>query len=177
MGNRVALTFVVTATLAGFALAQQQPQAVTPKGRMEGTVLREGTTEPVSGAKVTVTRLNAQGAAVPVAGTVNTFLINPTANVPFPPGPNPNGPPAGQTPPPPPAPQPPPIPSVLTDRAGKFVVPDLDEGTYRIAVTLNGYVRMEYGQRAFGGQGTALRLGKGETLKDMVVRLIMAMLS
>lgn len=174
MRNRVALTFAVIATLASFALAQQQPQSVIVKGRMEGTVLREGTTEPVSGAKVTVTRVNAQGAAVPVAGTINTFLINPTANVPFPPGPNPNGPPPGQTPPPPPPPQPPPIPSVLTDRAGKFAVPDLDEGTYRVAVTLNGYVKMEYGQRAAGGQGTTLRLGKGETLKDLVVRLTRA---
>jgi hypothetical protein len=172
MTNRVALTFVAVATLSGSILAQQQPQVVP--GRIEGTVLREGTTEPVAGAKVTVTRVNAQGAAVPIAGTINTFLINPTANVPFPPGPNPAGPPAGATPPPPPPPQPPPIPPVTTDRSGKFIVADLEEGTYRVAVTLNGYVRMEYGQRAVGGQGTTLRLGKGETLKDLVVRLTRA---
>jgi hypothetical protein len=179
MRNRVALTFVALATLASSTLAQQQPAPSTVKGRMEGTVLREGTTEPVAGAKVTVTRVNAQGAAVPTAGTLNTFLINPTANVPFPPGPNPAGPPPGQTPPPPPPVQPPPIPSVLTDRGGKFVVPDLDEGTYRIAVTLNGYVKMEYGQRGFGGQGTTLRLGKNvdgtlQVLKDLVVRMTRA---
>jgi 5-hydroxyisourate hydrolase-like protein (transthyretin family) len=44
------------------------------------------------------------------------------------------------------------------------VVPDLDEGTYRIAVTLNGYVKQEYGQRSFTGQGTTLTVGKGEAL-------------
>jgi 5-hydroxyisourate hydrolase-like protein (transthyretin family) len=179
MRQRFVPVFVALATLASPTLAQQQSAPQTIKGRIEGTVLREGTTEPVAGAKVTVTRVNAQGAAVPVAGTLNTFLINPTANVPFPPGPNPNGPPPGQTPPPPPLPQPPPIPSVITDRGGKFVVPDLDEGTYRVAVTLNGYVRMEYGQRAFGGQGTTLRVTKGidgriEVLKDLVVRLTRA---
>src|SRR6186997_2764679 len=112
--------------------SQQQQQQQVPRGRIEGTVLREGTTEPVSGAKITIIRVNAAGTPVPTAGTINTYLINPSANVPLPPGPNPNAPPppAGQQPPA----QPAPIPTVTTDRSGKFVVPDLEEGTYRLAV-------------------------------------------
>lgn len=154
-------------------LFSQQQQQQVPRGRIEGTVLREGTTEPVSGAKITVIRVNAQGTPVPTAGTINTYLINPSPNVPLPPGPNPNAPPppAGQQPP---AAQPAPIPTVTTDRSGKFVVPDLEEGTYRLAVTLNGYVKQEYGQRGFAGQGTTLTLTRGEALKDLVVRLTRA---
>ena len=151
-------------SLAVLFLAQQQPQTV--RGRIEGSVLRENTTEPVSGARITLTRVNAAGAAVPTAGTLNTFLINPTPNVPPAPGPAPNAPPPPNQPPP----QAEPIPPVTTDRSGKFVVPDLDEGTYRLAVTLNGYVKQEYGQRSFTGQGTTLTVGKGEAvvLKDPI---------
>src|SRR5262249_51601108 len=70
--------------------------------------------------------------------------------------------------------QPPPIPAVTTDRDGKFVVSDLEEGSYRIAVTLNGFVKQEYGQRSFTGQGSVLTLTKGETLKDLVIRMTRA---
>jgi 5-hydroxyisourate hydrolase-like protein (transthyretin family) len=151
---------------------QQQPQVI--RGRIEGTVLREGTTEPVPGARVTVTRVNAStGTAVPTAGTIGTFLINGTPNVPPPPAPPP-APAGGAVIPPPPAPQPAPIPPVITDRTGKFVVPDLEGGAYRVAVTLNGYVKMEYGQRSFAGQGTTLTLTPGETMKDLVIRMTRA---
>jgi hypothetical protein len=161
-------------TFAVLLLAQQQPQQQQPqaaRGRIEGTVLRENTMEGVSGARVTVTRVNAStGAALPVAGTIQTFLINPSTNVPPAPGPAPNAPP----PPNPPPPQPAPIPPATTDRAGKFVVPDLEPGAYRVAVTLNGYVKQEYGQRSFTGQGTSLTLSAGEILKDLVIRITRA---
>src|SRR5215831_3659916 len=162
-----------------FLLLQQLPQqnqAPAARGRVEGMVFRESTTEPVSGAKVTVTRVNAStGATLPTAGTINTFLINPTPNVGLPGGPPPPGAggPAPAAPPQQPV-QPPPIPTVTTDHDGKFVVPDLDEGSYRLVVTLNGYVKQEYGQRSFTGQGSMLTLGKGETLKDLVVRMTRA---
>jgi len=160
--KHTALTFAI------LVLAQQQPQTV--RGRIEGTVLREGTTEPLSGAKVTVTRVNAStGAALPTAGTITTYLINPSPNVPLPPAPPAAGAPGG-----PPPSQPLPIPPAMTDRSGRFVVPDLDEGTYRVVVTLNGFVRQEYGQRAFAGQGTTLTLARGEVLKDLTVRMTRA---
>jgi len=160
-------------TFALLLLPQQQPQTPVVKGKMEGMVLREGTTDPVTGAKVTVTRVNAStGATLPTAGTINTFLINPSPNVGLPgiQGPAPNA--AGPGTPPPV--QPAPIPTVTTDRDGKFVVPDLEEGSYRLVVTLNGYVKQEYGQRSFTGQGSMLTLTKGETLKDLVVRMTRA---
>src|SRR5215471_20329515 len=128
---------LIALTLAFLLMPQQQPPAPVVHGKMEGTVLREGTTEPVAGAKVTVTRVNAStGAALPTAGTINTFLINPTPNVGLPGGPPPPGAggPAPAAPPQQPV-QPPPIPTVTTDHDGKFVVPDLDEGSYRLVVT------------------------------------------
>jgi hypothetical protein len=160
-------------------MQQQPPQTPVARGKMEGTVLREGTAEPVSGAKVTVSQVNAStGAVLPTAGTINTFLINPTPNVGLPggppvPGPGPGAPTLGAPPQQQPV-QPAPIPTVTTDKDGKFLVPDLDEGSYRIVVTLNGYVKQEYGQRSFTGQGSTLTLAKGETLKDFVVRMTRA---
>src|SRR6185369_2513698 len=160
---------LIALTFALLLLPQQQPQAPVVHGRMEGTGLRENTSDPVPGAKGTVTRVNAStGAALPTAGTINTFLINPTPTVGLPGGPPPPGAggPATAAPPQQPV-QPPPVPTVTTDHDGKFVVPDLDEGSYRLVVTLNGFVKQEYGQRSFTGQGSMLTLGKGETLKDL----------
>ena len=55
--------------LALLLLPQQSQQP--GQARIEGTVLREGSTEPVSGAKVTVTHVNgATGIATPTAGTL-----------------------------------------------------------------------------------------------------------
>ncbi|HET9943948.1 MAG TPA: carboxypeptidase-like regulatory domain-containing protein, partial [Terriglobia bacterium] len=50
-------------------------------------------------------------------------------------------------------------------------VPDLDEGTYRLLVTQSGYVRQEYGQRVFPGQGTLISLAAGQTFKDVTIHL------
>jgi hypothetical protein len=60
---------------------------------------------------------------------------------------------------------------VITDNQGKFVFKDLDAGSYRIQVARNGYARMEYGQKVFGGQGTPTYLSSGQTLKELTVPL------
>lgn len=78
--------------------------------------------------------------------------------------------PAVPTPPPIPGATPG-IPSVMTDSQGKFVVKDLETGSYRLTVAANGYARQEYGQRVFGTQGTPIDLATGQALKDVVVRL------
>ena len=79
---------------------------------------------------------------------------------------------AATAPQPPPSPPPPPaIPSVITDREGKFVIPDLEAGSYRLTVSGSGYVRQEYGQRVFPGQGTLLTLTAGQVMKDIVMKL------
>ena len=63
------------------------------------------------------------------------------------------------------------IPPVNTEGDGKFVVPDLGEGAYRVSVTMDGYVPQAYGQRVFPGGGTPLKLAAGEVLKDITFRL------
>jgi len=157
--------------LAALLLVQQQ-QPQTALGRIEGTVLRAGSTEPVSGARVTVVRVNAStGAFVQTTGTIQSSSFSGTTNAQMPAVPGTGTGPFAQ-PLPPPGPFPPePIPAVTTGRDGKFVVLNLEEGAYRVSISMNGYVRQDYGQRVFPGQGTPLTLGRGEVLKDIVVNL------
>ena len=163
--------------LVFFLLFQQTP-APPATGRIEGIVLRGDSMEPISGARVTVARLNpatgqlqqttATGAGGGLGGT--------NAPLPQPPGTT-IGPGGVQipAPPTPPGPAPrPPIPVVNTERDGRFVVPNLDEGLYRVTVTSNGYVTQDYGRRALSGPGTPLKLGNGEVLKDIVIRMTAA---
>jgi hypothetical protein len=115
-----------------------QQQAQLPKGTIEGMVVRVGTSEPIAGAQLTVTR---------VAGP----LPLPTATTPA----TPLGP----------------IPPATTDRQGKFLIKDLDPGSYRITAARNGYAKQEYGQRTAGSQGTAINLVAGQNLKDIAFNL------
>jgi hypothetical protein len=63
------------------------------------------------------------------------------------------------------------IPAVTTDQSGRFVMPDLDAGSYKLLITQNGYVKQEYGQRVFPGQGTLISLAAGQTFKDVTIHL------
>jgi protocatechuate 3,4-dioxygenase beta subunit len=154
--------------------AVSQTQQVA-RSRIEGVVVQAGTTppQPVVGARISLTKVNAAtGANVPTAGRTSGVLINAAGSTPFlgtaawvlspVPG-GPFGPPTQEAAPP--------IPTVTTDQSGRFVVPDLDEGSYRLLVTQSGYVRQEYGQRVFPGQGTLIRLAAGQTLKDVTIQL------
>jgi 5-hydroxyisourate hydrolase-like protein (transthyretin family) len=151
--------------LVALLLLLQQPPPPLATGRIEGLVLRGESKDPVSGARITVSRVNpATGATLPVLGFAGGGGLGAPSGAPLPPLPE-AGPAAT-------APRPPlPIPPVQTDRDGRFIVPGLEEGSYRVAVTLDGYVRQEYGQRVFPGQGTPLKLVAGEVLRDIVVRL------
>jgi hypothetical protein len=124
----------------------------TQQARIEGVVIQAGTTppQPVVGARITVTKVNAAtGANLLVPGKASGVMMNAAGLTPFPgtaawtlPSvPGFSTPPIQETAPP--------IPPVTTDQSGRFVVPDLDEGSYRLLVTQNGYVRQEYGQRHF----------------------------
>jgi hypothetical protein len=166
---------VATVSLVLFqagGLSQTQPGGV--KGRIEGVVLQAGVAapQPIAGARILVTKANsATGANLLVPGRTGGTSITDGGNTPFP-----GMPAAGQRglPPPPPAPLPPmalPIPPVTTERDGRFVVPDLEEGSYRLLITLNGYVRQEYGQRVFPGQGTLINLSAGQVLRDIRIYL------
>jgi hypothetical protein len=159
----------LTAILCGFAflstmlIAQQQTQSA--KGQISGIIFRNGSDEPIVNARVTLTRVNpTTGAPIPTSPLIANSVSS-------------SGPPpappldrigaAGPLPPPPPAA----IPAVYTDRGGKFVIPDLEPGGYRLSVFAADYVRQEYGQRVFPGQGTLLTLTSGQVMKDLVLRL------
>jgi hypothetical protein len=62
--------------------------------------------------------------------------------------------------------------SVASDAQGKFLVRDLEAGSYRLTIVANGYARQEYGQRVPGRPGTVINLVPGQTARDVVVRLI-----
>jgi 5-hydroxyisourate hydrolase-like protein (transthyretin family) len=160
--------------VAVIPIRSQAQQAA--RGRIEGVVVKAGSNppQPVVGARITVTKVNAAtGANVPVSGRASSVLVMPAGVTPFP------GLPAWTVQVPPGLAgalssiqeAAPPIPSVTTDRSGRFLVPDLDEGAYRLLVTQNGYVRQEYSQRVFPGQGTLISLAVGQAFKDITIRL------
>ena len=164
------LLWIAAVTLPLFSQTPQPPA----RGRIEGVVLQASTTSPtpIVGARVTVTKANAAtGANFLVSGKLSGSWINGPLT-PFPGTPAwgqpllPPGMPVG-----PAQETAPPIPTITTDRSGRFVVPDLDAGSYRLLVTQNGYVRQEYGQRVFPGQGTFINLTAGQVLKDVTIRL------
>lgn len=153
-------------------IAQLPPVAVqpaAPRGRVEGVVLRAGTNEPVVGAKVTLSRpgetnVNTNTSATGAGNSINLFPVPP---VPTGTGTATAAQAALNMPPLP-------IPPVTSDEGGKFAFRDVEAGTYRLFVHLDGYVRQEYGQRVFPGQGASLTLSAGEVLKDLNIQLMPA---
>ena len=154
-----------------FLLLQSSPvhaQLETAKGRIEGTVLRAGSTEPVVGARVTLTRPGSGGSGGGffnmAGGSVPGSVPLPSIPAPATPSLNPSGAALAL----------PPIPVVTTDRAGKFVISPIDAGSYRLFVTGNGYVRQEYGQKIPGGSGAPLVLTAGQVLRDLTISITQA---
>jgi 5-hydroxyisourate hydrolase-like protein (transthyretin family) len=63
------------------------------------------------------------------------------------------------------------IPVATTDTAGRFKFSNLTAGSYRLLFSANGYVRQEYGQRTFPGNGTQVAVTPGRSVRDLVVRM------
>ena len=147
----LAISILFVLEIVSFGQTQQ-----AARGRIEGVVVQAGTSppQPVVGARITVTKVNAStGATFLVPGRTGGTSLTTGGITPFP-GMAPAGQRGGATPPGPPVQQTAlPIPPVTTDRGGKFVVPDLDEGAYRLLVTQNGYVRQEYANESFLARG------------------------
>lgn len=61
--------------------------------------------------------------------------------------------------------------STTTDAQGRFALKSVAPGTYRLTFAANRYVRQEYGQRTFPGNGTQIIVAPGQTLKDLVTEL------
>jgi len=63
------------------------------------------------------------------------------------------------------------IATVSTGADGKFNFRNLLPATYRVAVTANGFVRQEYGQRGLGGSGWLLFVQSGQSITDANIRI------
>lgn len=63
------------------------------------------------------------------------------------------------------------LPSATTDKRGHFVLDNVDPGAYRLIIASNGFIKHEYGQSVFPGQGMVLSLRAGDSLKDLVAHL------
>jgi hypothetical protein len=61
--------------------------------------------------------------------------------------------------------------SALTDADGRYTIPDLPSGRYRVSVSKAGFVTVSYGERRPGRTGTPLSLGDGQQIKDVNLRL------
>ncbi len=165
-------------SLLALVVYQGQAPLRTSGARIEGTVLRNGNDDPIRGARVILTRINsATGNPIDNLGGTSITTTGAGGATPIPGGANVGGrgPIGGQAPPniPPPsaAPEALPVEPVVTDVQGHFVFPELQPGSYRLSVAANGYVRQEYGQRIFPGQGVLLNLAAGQAIRGLVVRL------
>jgi hypothetical protein len=64
--------------------------------------------------------------------------------------------------------------TVIADAQGRFVIKDLDPGSYRLFFAANGYVRQQLGQRGFSGgvgNGTPVNVAAGQTVRGVRVAL------
>lgn len=156
-------------------------QVPAPRARIEGVILQAGgvAPQPVVGATITVTKVNGTtGANLPILGgaALPTIASSNASVADFPGMPavvfGPDGLPQTRAlPQPPPTQTTHPVPPVTTGPDGRFVVPDLEEGAYRLLVIRNGYVRQEFGQRVFPGQGMLINLTAGQVFNSVTMRL------
>lgn len=61
-----------------------------------------------------------------------------------------------------------------TDASGKFFFRNVEPGRYRMTVARNGYVTQEYGQRSPNDPGAILSLTSGQSVQDLLFRMIPA---
>jgi hypothetical protein len=106
--------------------------------------MRQGSTQPVVGARVMLTRRGGPGQPPGLAQPAPAGARGAT---------------------------PAPIAPLTTDDRGKFVFQGLDEGTYILQVQANGYVNQSYGQRFPNGPGAPIPLANGQAMKDANVSL------
>ena len=59
-----------------------------------------------------------------------------------------------------------------TDSSGRFVLKEIEPGHYRLRVERSGYVRQKYSQRGANRAGTILTLEPGQSVRDIVLRLV-----
>jgi protocatechuate 3,4-dioxygenase beta subunit len=62
-------------------------------------------------------------------------------------------------------------PTATTDGSGRFRFGAVGAGSYRLLFSANGYVRQEYGQRTFPGQGSVVSVAEGQAVRELVARM------
>ena len=62
--------------------------------------------------------------------------------------------------------------STVTDVGGRFELKGIDPGRYRLKVARTGFVTQEYGQRTPNDPGAILTLRAGQSMRDLLFRLI-----
>jgi protocatechuate 3,4-dioxygenase beta subunit len=63
------------------------------------------------------------------------------------------------------------IPFFFTDSDGKFAFAGLKPGRYGMEIGSNGFVRQEYGQMTFPGEGKTIEVPPNEAVKGLAIRL------
>lgn len=119
------------------------------KASIEGTVMRLGTSDAISGVRVTLfseSLLRPLGTQLP--GVSLTAIVPPDLLIGAPP-----------------------LPSTLTDEYGQFQLRDVNPGTYRLVFTRNGYVRQELGPSIVPGQGIPIVVAPGQEFRGVVEHL------
>lgn len=61
--------------------------------------------------------------------------------------------------------------AVTTSAEGHFTFDNVAPGSYRVLVAANGYVRQQYGQRAFPGAGSPIRVDAGQQISRLVIEM------
>ena len=123
-----------------------------PQGAIEGSVTRLGSGQPVPSAQVRLTRGGA--GIVTIGPSGQQVAVQPNQLAPLVA--------RGAIP----APV-----VVMTDDRGRFSFLGLEDGSYNLQVTANGYVMQSYGQRFPNGPGTPIRLTSGQAIRDLNISL------
>lgn len=59
-----------------------------------------------------------------------------------------------------------------TDSSGRFVMANVDPGTYTLNAERSGYIAQQYGARSENSDGTRLKLESGQSMKDLLFRMV-----
>jgi hypothetical protein len=65
------------------------------------------------------------------------------------------------------------IPPVETDERGRFLINDVEPGSYRVIAARNSFVRQEYGQAADRRPGSVVTVAPGESVKGIGFKLVL----
>src|SRR6185436_401228 len=61
--------------------------------------------------------------------------------------------------------------TATTDAGGKFAIPNVPPGRYRLSASRDGFMPAQFGERGGGGPGAVLAVESARQLKDIVIAL------